>query len=580
MTIIRMITLRNILICCCAAMLILIGMKGYNIQQKISTVTEADRLYALKDLIEAESWYDKAQRNHSIHYKEEQISSRLQELAPITKINTQLREIDDQAENAYSDQDFKQLMTVYRSLQDVRSIYMTGKSPYEPYYRQLSAKYEISEDFTRYFKQFKTLFIEQMEHNLDNNQYADESFKWNLLIIPDIFFGDGKQKRSELYVKFTTYDNRKMARMAANGEFQALLDQSAAMFKLYKDNNVQAKWITDQAETLVRTFLENDAEKDSYSIFATHAKSYMDFVRTVSFKSSVKTYIEKQISTWMKTAKRNVSKAEFEKAFAIYDGIKEYKDTSLEVKEAKLAWNIHDPIRILQNGDPTRVFNHVSSGNKRYGALVYVVATDAQNVIYFGTIDSENNVQVLTNTDFQQGGSIQELSIENSLSTKEHPVILIKGDSTTRSALYTAVEVQSNAMITLFQLNADGFQVDSSGILMMTNPDTAEGAGQVAMYERTGDSYQFVGVQRDFIDIAVEDLLSHPDEKVRFITTIIQPGYNEAFAVMGTSYVKLTGTFNFYEGNVTLTGKLRGYEDTYIQDQLTSIPVFEVENIE
>jgi len=580
MTILRMITLRNLLICCCASMLILIGNKGYNIHQKITTITEADRLYVLKDLIEAESLYEKAQRNHSIHYKEGLISSRLQELAPITEINAKLRDIDQLAERASDDKDFEQLTTVYRSLQDVRGIYMNGNNPYEPYYRQLSAKYDISGDFISYYQLFKTRFIEQMQDNLDNNQFTDESFKWHLLAIPDVFFGDGKQKRSGLYDKFTTYDNRKMARMAANGQFQALLDESAAMLKLYKSNDVQAPWITDQSEALARTFLENDAEKESYAIFATHAKSYIDFVHTVSFKSSVETFINKQISTWMKVAKRNVTKAEFEKALAIYNGIKEFKDTSLEVKDAQLAWNIHAPIRILQNGDATRVFKHVSSGSKRYGALAYVVATDEQNIIYYGTLDSENNIKVLTSQDLQQGGLIQDISIESSLSTKDLPVILIKGDSSTRQALYTAIEVQSDTMVTLFQLNADGFQVDSSGMLIMMNPDSEEGAGQVAMFQRTGDSYQFVGVQQDFIDIAVEDLLSHPNAKVKFTTTIIQPGYSEAFAMMGNTYVKLTGTFNFYEGDVTLTGTLNGYEDTYVQDELLSIPVFNVENVE
>lgn len=580
MTMIRMITLRNILILCCAAMLILIGIKGYNIKAKISTVAEANRLYGLKDLIEAEAWYYKAQQNESIHYKESLISSRLQELAPITEINTQLSKIDIQAKEANADGDFEQLMTVYTSLQAVRGIYMKEGGAYEPYYRQLSAKYEISEDFTGYFQHFKTLFNEQMEHNLENNLYADESFKWNLLTIPNVFYGDEKQKNSQLYAKFKAYDDRKMARMAANGQFQALLDESVAMLKLYESHDVPAEWITEQSEALVRTFLENDAENDKYSIFATHAKNYMNFVHIVSFKSTVETYIEKQINTWMKAAKRNVSKAEFEKAIAIYEGLKDYKDTSLEVKEAQLAWNINDPIRILQNGDPTRIFEHVSSGSKRFGYLADVLAIDDQNIIYFGTIDSENNVQVLTSQDFQQGGAIQELSIENSLSTKQLPVILVKEESATRKALYTAIEVQANNMVTLFQLNADGLQVDSTGMLIMINPDTEEGAGQVAMYQRSGDSYQFIGVQQDFIDIAVDDLLLHPNEKVKFHTTIIQPGYSEAFATMRDSYIKLTGNFNFYEGLVTLTGTFNGYEDTYIQDVLTSIPVFEVDDME
>ena len=135
-------------------------------------------------------------------------------------------------------------------------------------------------------------------------------------------------------------------------------------------------------------------------------------------------------------------------------------------------------------------------------------------------------------------------------------------------------------MVTLFQLNADGYQVDSDGMLIMINPDTDEGAGQVAMYQRSGDSYQFVGVQQDFIDISVEDLVLHPHEKVKFHTTIIQPGYAEAFATMGDSYIKLTGSFNFYEGLVTLTGMFNGYEDIYVQDELISLPVFEVETVE
>lgn len=580
MTMLRWITLRNFLILCCAAMLILIGMKGYNIQQKIVAVTEANRLYDLKDLIEAEVWYDKAQQNHSIRYKEQLISSRLQELAPITEINTQLSQIDNQAERARDVKDFEQLMSVYTHLQAVRSIYMKEDNSYEPYYRQLSAKYKISEDFTRYFQYFKTVFNEQMEHNLENNRYADESFKWNLLTIPNAFYGDEKQKNTQLYTKFKAYDNRKMASMAANGQFQALLDESVTMLNQYKSHNVQADWITDQSEDLVRTFLENDAKNDRYSIFATHAKNYMNFVHTVSFKSTVETYIEKQISTWMKTAKRNVSKAEFEKAIAIYVGIQDYKDTNLEIKEAQLAWNIHDPIRILRNGDPTRVFEHVSSGRNRFGSMADVLATNEQNIIYFGTVDSENNVQVVTNQEFQNGESIQDLSIEGSLSSKQFPVILITEPSDTRKARYTAIEVQSNTMVTLFQLHADGYQVDSRGLLIMINPDTEEGTGQVAMYQRSGDSYQFVGVQQDFIDISVEDLVLHPNEKVKFHTTIIQPGYAEAFATMGDSYIKLTGSFNFYEGLVTLTGIFHGYEDIYVQDVLTSIPVFEVETVE
>ena len=580
MTMIRMITLQKLLIFCCVGMTILIGVKCYFIQQKISAVTEADRLYAIKDLIGAESWYHKAQSNKSIHYKELMISTRLGELAPISQINSTLSEIDDRAKRAYENEEISQLMTVYTDLSAFRGIYMKESNTYAPYYRQISEKYEISKDFTTYFQNFKTLFYEQLEQNLNNNQYSNESFKWNLWIIPEAFFGDGDQKKIQLYDKFQTYDTRKMAQMAAKGQFQDLLEESIAMLKLYEVHQIQADWVTAQSDALVKKFLENDAANESYSIFATHAKNYITFIQVAGFKSAVEPYITKQISTWMKAAKRNVSNTEFEKAIAIYEGLVDYKDTSLEVKEAKLAWDIHDPIRILQNSDPTRKYTLIDSGSQRFGAEVYVLAKDEQNIIYFAKMNTEESTQVLSNDHFQENGSIQEISIEESLSTKKFPVILIQGDSPTRNALYTAVEVQTDTMVTLFQLNADGYEIDAAGLLLVNNPDTVEGTDQVAMYQRSGDSYSFIGIQQDFIDISVEDLPLYIHEKVKFSTTIIQPGYSEAFAYMGTSYVKLTGSFDFYEGSITVIGSFSGYEDIYVQDELTSIPVFEVESME
>ncbi|WP_438348022.1 hypothetical protein ACP8HI_20560 [Paenibacillus sp. FA6] len=561
-------------------MMILIGVKFYYIQQKISAVTEADRLYALKDLIGAEEWYHKAHKNKSIQYKEPDISSRLTELAPISEINSKLSEIDKNAKRASDDGDFEILMTVYRDLEVFRGLYMKDGNTYAPYYRQISAKYEVSDDFTAYFQHFKTVFYQQMEHNLDTKKYSNESFKWNLLTIPDAFFGDADLKKTQLYDKFKVYDHRKMAQIAASGEYQTLLDESLAMLKLYDAHQIKADWITDQSDLLARTFLENDATNESYAIFATHAKSYNAFVQVANFKSSVEPYITKQISTWMKAAKRNVSKNEFENAIAIYEGLADYKDTTLEVKEAQLAWNIHDPIRILQSSDPTRIFTSISSGSKRFGASVYVLALDEQNSIYFARMNKDESVQVLSNNSFQHDGNIQDIFIEDSLSTKAFPVILIQGESTSRNALFTAIEVRTDEMVTLFQIHADGYQVDDNGQLLVDNPDTIEGPSQVAIYQRSGDSYSFVGVQQDFIDISVEDLILYMHDKVKFSTTIIQPGYSEAFAIMDDSYVKLTGSYDFYEGSISVTGIFSRYEYIYVQDELISIPVFEVESME
>jgi len=63
MTIIRAITPRNVMIFLCAVVLVLIGVKGVYIILKINNVSEADRLWASKQLVEAEASYTKAMNN-------------------------------------------------------------------------------------------------------------------------------------------------------------------------------------------------------------------------------------------------------------------------------------------------------------------------------------------------------------------------------------------------------------------------------------------------------------------------------------------------------------------------------------
>lgn len=90
MTFKSLITLQNFMIILCICMLVLIGQKSFLIADKIQMTKEADRLYAAGDLIEAENQYRLAAANHSIHYMEERVAERLEELTPITDIRRSL----------------------------------------------------------------------------------------------------------------------------------------------------------------------------------------------------------------------------------------------------------------------------------------------------------------------------------------------------------------------------------------------------------------------------------------------------------------------------------------------------------
>ncbi|MGF7048953.1 hypothetical protein J2T13_003461 [Paenibacillus sp. DS2015] len=579
MTIKRIITLQNSLILLCVAVGIMIGIKGYHIHQKISWLADANRLYAEKNLIDAETWYHKAQNNRSIRYKEQEISSRLAELAPITQIKEKLAALDLLGSIANDNQDFYEMLNVYGELTTVRASYMQKGNRYAPYYKEISAQYGISDDIIRYFQAFKTLFYEQMQQNLTNSDYSDESFKWNLLAIPELFYGNKDKKNAQLYSKFTSYDHTKLTRMASAGQFNNVLDTSLSMLSEYTSHSVTGDWVMDQAEAISRTIFQKDVEKENYAAFASHAIDYTTFVTRGNLDSDVLAEIKAQVLQWLNSAKRKISSAQFEQAIVIYEGLNAYHNTQEEISTAERAWTIHEPLRLLQAADSAHSYSHVISGSNRFGALIYVIAVDEQNTLYFGEMDSEGLVHIMSSSNIAQTMPIRDIRVDEQLSTAAAPVILVEGESFNRLASYSAFEVQTDRIATLLQIDADGYQIDDTGNLLLDNPND-EGSGHIAIYQRSGDSYTFVGIQQDYTNIAADNLIGYRGEKVQFSTYVTQPGTLSAYAEMGYDYVKLIGNFDFSEGPITVVGTFNMYEDLYVNDELTSTPVFEVESIE
>lgn len=217
MTFKKWLTLHHLLILLCLLMIPLLIYKGLGISQKLHSIKNAEVLYEEKNLIDAETLYQKALNNKTIRYKEELIASRLDELAPITAIKQSLSSIASQASEADRKNNFERLMSAYADLQQVRSSYMTPEGPYSEYYRQLSEQYSISQNFTDYFKKFRTALLEQPKQNLADGNYENESFKWKLLRIPAHFFGTEQEWLDELNAAFKQYDEAKLERIIASG---------------------------------------------------------------------------------------------------------------------------------------------------------------------------------------------------------------------------------------------------------------------------------------------------------------------------------------------------------------------------
>lgn len=588
MTIKHTLTLRNLLILFCIAMLVLIGLKGIDINRKMAWVDEAGRYYDQKDLIAAEEWYQKASNNKSIHYKEDLIAKRLLELQPITLMKQTLSQLDQRAERTGSGQDFTGFLQVYNELQSAKSKYMNTGDRFAAYYPKISASYGISDDITRYFQQFKALFYSQLEDRLSQGQTDEATPKWNLQAIPDVFYGGANEKTKQLTAKFKDFDEKLMSKLAGEGKFPELLDVSQSMMSQYQGRKLTAPWVKTKAEELARIILKKDVDGDQPANYALHAKAYEAYAKSAGIKSSLLSEIDRQIRKWITAAQRKVKNNDFEGAIAIYEALSSYQDTTNEIKKAKLAWTVHDPLRLLQQTDQTKNYSHVSGGGNRFGGSAYAIGSDDSNAVYFAKMNDDESVQVLSTHDFPSNVNIRQISVEKSLSTKAAPVILVEGDSSSRNALYAAYEVHDGGMTQLFLFDADRYEVQADKSLLVAHPDGVEGDGgtsQNAIYMRQGDSYQFSGYQKDYTDINVNDLLSHSNEKVRFTCYIVYGGEGDALAQMGDSYVKLHGNYSFHDGmNVTVTGLFSQFEDVYPGGnqlgELISVPVVDVENME
>ncbi|WP_018758416.1 hypothetical protein [Paenibacillus terrigena] len=578
MTIIRAITPRNVMIFLCALVLVLIGVKGVYIILKMNNVAEADRLWANKQLVEAETSYTNALNNRWIRYQEDKISARLLELAPITEMKQTLADLNIELLQVEKNNDFGRFMTAYTSYQIFKAPHANAENPFAVYYQQIAKSTQVAAKVEDTFQYFIERFYAQMSSNLKDKNYEDESFKSNLWKIPSAYYHRDGKRADDLSATFKKYDEQKMDQIASVGQYQTLLNEAVSMQKTYADLELKGSWVPKKVEALVGAFLRSDVGQARYADFAMHTKMYVEYAKSVQVKSGIEAYINSQFRKWMKEAKTLIRNGEYQKAILIYEGIAEYQDTKQELQDAKTAWTAADPVRLL-SVDSRVNYEQVSGGKDRFGAQVYVIATDAMNNLYYGTSDRDNHVSVLKYDAVPKGVKIRSLRIEEKLSTRNIPVIVLEMDSNQRGAWYQAFNVINGQLHPLFQFEADGYEVQSDGTLHVNNPNIAEAEGQLAVYELVNDTYQYSGIVQQFTDIVVGDLWQYQHMKVRFTANIVTVGESGVYAQMGDSLIQLQGDFSYSIGTAVIIGTFDQSKDVQIGDQMLNIPVVEVESI-
>lgn len=617
MTFLRALNPRNLLMILCIIVLVLIGVKGFNISRKISAYNQAEQLYAAEKLVEAEDMYQQAFHNHWIHYHEDIISARLQELAPITAMKQQLAEVQTEAAIAVSRFDFDGFMDAYTRLQSIRNTYVGNNNAFEAYYRELSAKYEVSTGIVSGFEQFRQHYDEVMASNLEQDDYSDESFKGNLLRIPDLYYGGSDKKAALLREKFQTYDERKLSRLGAAGQFSNLLAEASNTIAMYKQLDMEAPWVGNAVESIVKTVLEKDAEQHQVQVYITHAKDYIQFAQQAELDTRLSAVIDKQINAWMREAAALSADGQYEQAIQLYTVLGGYQDTSAEIEAVNIAWMGAEPLRLLQKANANAVFSHVIGGTDRYGAKVYAAATDENNRVYFATWNGgEESVNLISDDLIAQGATINSMAISEVLSTSKRPVLVIESSSEMRLAQFTVVQVKDNSFNTQLQVDADQLEVVEQGKLIVHNPNIAGAEGGTATYRLLLGEYRLFKVEKapndnevlppgdgsdtdidsdhgsvnegpsdpasgaGFTDITVEELPQHRNERVRFTSAVVEGGGGVIYGIMGDSYVMLNGNVTADSSTVTVIGTYSSTTDVQMGHHTVSIPVFDIDTIE
>lgn len=588
MTFKQAITLRNIMIILCIGMLVLLGSKLLRIEDKIRGVQEAERLYAAGELIAAENLYRHAADNPAIHYKEEQIAARLEELAPISAIRSGLSTLVRTVSDQLVTKDFAGFMESYASLLNLKAKYYITGGPYESYYRQLSEDSGISVQLTAGFQQFKRQFLAELAASQSGgNEENGELFKWNLLQIPDAYYGGAEAKDGLLAAQFAAHDTARLKMLAASGSFGPMLDSALSMSEAYSNHSYPAPWVQTQAEDSALAILDKDLEGDYISAFAGHAAAYRTYAASAglgSDSSKVLSFIGSSTAKLLQSAGRLIRGGQYAEAVQLYSDLVQLQDTSAEIAAAQLAWNTAEPVRLLPGGEEAGRYIHVASASGRFGAQAVAAGTDSSGRLYYAVLSEDGMVSTQTGDIIPGFERLSGISFDQRLAAvAEVPVVLAIANREDGRTVFTAYQIKPEGISLLFSFAGDSYELRAEdGSILVTNADTGDGVpGETGVYRLSEGSYQFAGIQQEYPLIPAAELELHPFENVTLSCEIYIDSAGRSVGRSDGRYISLQGNAGSVTGPAVVSGQYRNSYD-YVETESGEqyVPVFVVDSLE
>ncbi|MBP1992476.1 hypothetical protein [Paenibacillus eucommiae] len=608
--------------------------KLYNNYAKIQIYTKAEAAYSANDLIAAEELFHQARNNTWFRYKEAEISKALLQLKPVTDIKSSLQSITSRADQAAKELDIEALISSYNDYQKLKkdTTAQEADTSFSSVFTEMLSRYKTGEQFTISFISFREQLSKDLQTGINKHKFSDETVS-AFLQIPAAYFGDNKQREQEIQTKLTEYDNARVGALAGAKKFAEMLAEGVRLQQFYQDKAVDPAWLQPIIEQYTLDLLAKKLTDQDIKGFIELAKQFEANKPASIAGPKVAAYIQTAINQQFTQADQLAKNNNYKDAIAAYIELGNYKDTTQQQQDTELKWAANEPGYLLQKAMPDQTFTFVIGGKTGGNTFGNAAAGNAAgNAVGNASGDPSDSTSGTSNTSATSGNAassnqlgaviyaagiteggklvwagwmpdmsiatkevlidksltIKNMTIAYNISLQGNPTLILEASSNSRKSRFAAFEVDEKSTLTLlFDIEADGFQMEQPGLMLVDHPAGHDGEGQVsgngesnwdgdgedqgqgqqAYFKYSNGQYIFSEIKKDFVDIPLSDLNKYQNIKIRFTAAIVEVFENTAVMLFNGEYIFLSSNITFQVGDASIIGTWTSMGEIIIDEQ-------------
>ncbi|MFS0836882.1 hypothetical protein [Paenibacillus sp. 1P03SA] len=576
----RSIRYRNGAILLLALMLGLAGYKGYSVWHKTDLYARAAAEQAAGRDIEAEDLYMQALGISAFDYKNAEIGAALYALRPVTELKRMFAELASEiAVTNGGTREQARLLQAYETYQAKKKEIGTADESAKKRFGELTDAYKLDEQFTAALAGARKSLTASLQEAGSPAQDG-ETVMSLLLQLPASVYKDEKTKRKDLNTLFQKYDTARLQTVFNQKSFEEALGEIVRIREFYSERKVEAAWVLPKAEAYVQSTLTRLLDANDVPGFLAHAKTFQNRKELSGSSAKVNAFIQ---SSWRKQtskAEQLASAGKFADAIALYKVLGDYKDTGKEIRQTEIRWMAAEPGVLLAKAKDNVRFVQTAGAKGLWGSEAFAAGVTDRGTLVTARLQADGSV-VSTEGGIGEGLAVKAVSLADGLGAGKLPVVMLESQSRTRKARYTAYEVDASSLNVLLDVEADGYKLQSAGVLLVRNPAGA-GGGAEAVYKLQGRQYALAEVPQQKPDAPLEAKDIQPSELpqqqaetvVRLPLSITRTGSGTALVEIDGLYVLLTGNFSWKPGNAVVTGTYAG--ETKILQGDRSVPAYKI----